>query len=139
MQYLFFVSREPWASFNSIYAYVRTRGKIDELVALYSSEENMKKVERMLTVLFRSYGNELKLRKVRIPEDGVEDMGKMLESIVHEGDVVDITGARKLMILSLLRLRGVKVVYLFLQDMRFSSLPFMMRPLNFQRLEEVDL
>ena len=140
MKYVFFVSREPWASFNSIYAYLKMGdGKIGEFVALYSSEENMKRVERMLTILHKSLGRELKLKKIRISEDSVEDMGKILESVVSEGDTVDITGARKLMILSLFRLRGVRVVYLFLQDMRFASQPFMMRPLNLQRLEVVEL
>ena len=140
MRYIFFVTREPWASFNSVYAYIRTKDRIpDEYVALYSDEDSMKNVSNMLNIMYNALGKKLKIEKVRIPDASVEDLAKILENLIEEGDIVDITGARKLMILSLLGIRGIIVVYLYLQDMRFSSLPFMARPLSIQQLVEVEI
>ncbi|GEM_PF-2557933 len=140
MRYIFFVSREPWASFNSIYAYARLKKeKPSEMVALYSSEENMSRVCKMLQILYDNLGWELKIKKIKIGDSNIEALRKIMMNIISEGDIVDITGARKLMILSLLGIRGIRVIYLHLQDMRFSSRPFMMRPLNLQELMEVNL
>ncbi len=139
MRYILFVSREPWASFNSIYAYVKSKEDFSsDLIAFYDNEENMRKVENMLRILYRAYGKELKMEKIKIP-DNVEDMKKIIEEHVKKGDTVDITGARKFSILSLLGVKNVTIVYLYLQDMQFSSLPFMMRPYNLQRLMEVNI
>ncbi len=138
MRYIFFVTREPWASFNSVYAYIRIKDRMpDEYVALYSDEESMKNVGNMLEIMYNALGKKLKMEKVRIPDASVEDLAKILGNLIAEGDIVDITGARKLMILSLLGIRGITVVYLYLQDMQFSALPFMARPLSVQRLVEV--
>ncbi len=139
MKYIFFVSREPWASFNSLYAYVKSKGVFpSQLMALYNNEENMKKVDNMLKILYSGYGKNLELKKIKIPDD-VEDMRKIILEHVEENDIVDITGARKFSILSLLGMKNVHVIYLYLQDMQFSSLPFMMRPYNLQKLMEVDI
>ncbi len=140
MKYIFFVSREPWSSFNSIYAYLKTKKKHpDEFLALYSDQKNMKTVERMLKVLHNTMKITLNLKKIKIPEDRLEEMESIITKEVREEDVIDITGARKLMILSLLKISGVKVnvVYLYLKDMRFSSLPYMARPIQSQELLEV--
>ncbi len=138
VNYIFFVSREIWPAFNSIYAYAVLKKTFPEnLIALYIDEENMRVVERMLHALYEENGRILNLKKVRIQGDYREAVKAVLEDVVREGDVIDITGARKIMILSLLSLHGVRVVYLLLRDMTFSGTPFMMRPLSVQSLEEV--
>ncbi len=139
MQYIFFVSKEPWSSFNSIYAYVRLRGHFPKtLIAFYSDEKSMKLIEDMLSILYENYDKKYDLKKVRLPEN-FEDMIKIIESYVQKGDLVDITGARKFTILSLMHLHGINIVYLQLKDMRFSTSPFMMRPLSLQTLMEVKI
>ena len=64
-------------------------------------------------------------------------MRKMIGDMIEKGDIIDITGARKMMILSLMGIKNVDIVYLFLRDMRFSNTPFMMRPISIQNLMEV--
>ena len=93
------------------------------------------RLERMIKILYNK--KDVKIRKIRIEED-IEDMKKMLENLIEDGDTIDITGARKSMILGLIDVRGVKIIYLLLKDMRFSSYPFMMRPLSLQMLMEVE-
>jgi len=93
-------------------------------------------LEKMIKILYQVNRKEVEIRSIRI-EENIEDMKKILENIVEEGDVIDITGARKSMILGLMDVKGIKIIYLLLKDMRFSSYPFTMRPLSLQRLMEV--
>jgi len=139
MKYLFFVSREIWSSFNSIYAFLKIRHEYPtEFVAIYTDESKMRIVERMLLSLYTNVGRDLKMRKIKIGDGSVDEYRRVIEDVVDEGDIVDITGARKIMILSLTGIKGIRITYLYLADMRFSSLPFMMRPLTIQNLEVVE-
>jgi len=136
VKYITFLSREIWPSFNSIYAYTKIRGRYPkEIVIFYSTLDMALRLERMIKILYNK--KDVKIRKIRIEED-IEDMKKMLENLIEDGDTIDITGARKSMILGLIDVRGVKIIYLLLKDMRFSSYPFMMRPLSLQMLMEVE-
>ncbi len=139
MKYIFFATREVWPAFNSIYAYIKLKGKYpSKFVALYTDENVMRAVEKKLEVIYRTLGREFSLTKLRVSED-YETVMSTLQDIIAEGDIVDITGARKGMILGLLGIKNVKVVYLRLDDMRFANKPFMMRPLSIQSLSEVEL
>lgn len=140
MKYVFFVTRDPWASFNSIYAYTKIKGEYpSEFLSFYTNSKNMELVEKMLSKLYDEINKNLNMKKVKIDSESLEDYRRIIESDIESGDVVDITGARKIMILAVSGLKDVRIVYLYLKDMRFSSLPFMMRPLNIQSFEEVEV
>ena len=139
MKYVFFVTRDPWSSFNSIYAYTKIKGNYpSEFLVFYTDDKNMAQVERMLYRIYGEMKKEAEIRKVKIESEDLEDFKKRMEEI-EPGDIVDITGARKIMILAVSSLKNVRIVYLYLRDMRFSSLPFMMRPLAVQSFEEVEV
>ncbi|NPA75290.1 MAG: hypothetical protein GXO25_04325 [Euryarchaeota archaeon] len=140
MKYIFFVSREIWPAFNSIYAYVTLKREFpDRFVALYTKKENMYTLESMLMSLTAELGKNIPIDKIKLSTNSIEDVRKILEDVVESGDIVDITGARKMMILSLMSLSEIKVVYLLLRDMRYSGVPFMMRPLTVQEHMEVKI
>ena len=140
MNYVFFVTRDPWASFNSIYAYTKIRNSYpDNFLALYTDDENMSLVERMISRFYGEIGRDLEFKKRKIDSESMEDYRKVIEGEIQPGDIVDITGARKIMILAVSELKDVRIVYLYLKDMRFSSLPFMMRPLSVQSFAEVSV
>jgi len=84
-------------------------------------------------------GKNIPIDKIKLSTNSIEDVRKILEDVVESGDIVDITGARKMMILSLMSLSEIKVVYLLLRDMRYSGVPFMMRPLTVQEHMEVKI
>ncbi len=137
MKYIFFVSREIWPPFNSIYSYTKIKKEFPgEFLSFYTNEGNMKKVEKMLRILYEKNGKEIKIKKIKTIEN-VDSMRKMIGDMIEKGDIIDITGARKMMILSLMGIKNVDIVYLFLRDMRFSNTPFMMRPISIQNLMEV--
>jgi hypothetical protein len=138
VKYITFLSREVWPPFNSLYAYTRIRGKFPgEIVILHSGGGEIERLERMIEILYRANNREAKIRKIRIGDE-IGNMMEKLKTIVEEGDIVDITGARKSMIIGLMDIRGIKIIYLLLRDMRFSSYPFPMRPLSLQSLMEVE-
>jgi len=140
MKYVFFVTRDPWASFNSIYAYIKIKNvKPSKFLALYTDEKNMKSVHHMLSTLYEKIGKDFEMMKIKIDSDDIEEHRRILADHLEEGDIVDITGARKIMILALSGIKGVKIVYLYLRDMRFSSHPFMMRPMSVQSFAEVEV
>jgi hypothetical protein len=99
----------------------------------------MVRLESMLKCIIEEYHREIKIRKIRISSTSIESVKKTITSIAREGDIIDITGARKMMILSLMPLHGIRVTYLQLRDMRYSGAPFMMRPLGVQEHMEVRL
>ncbi len=138
MKYIILVSREVWPSFNSLYAYTKLRGIYPrEILILYSDPECASKLEEKIKILYRENDKNLSIRKMKI-DGNLEDMRRVAEGVVEEGDVIDITGARKSMLLAFLDVRNVHIVYLLLMDMRFSSMPFMMRPLSLQKIMEVE-
>ena len=140
MKYVFFVTRDPWSSFNSIYAYTKIKGKYpSEFLAFYTDDKNMAQVERMLSKVYGKMKKEAEIRKVKVESENLADFKKRVAEEIEPGDIVDITGARKIMILAVSSLKNVRIVYLYLRDMRFSSLPFMMRPLAVQSFEEVEV
>ncbi len=137
VKYLLFVSREIWPAFNSLYAYTKLKENFPrEIVLLYTDEDVAKSVEIKIKKLYEVNQKELVLRKRKIGSS-ISSTRKMLLDMVEDGDVVDITGARKTMILSLVGVENIKITYLFLQDMRFANYPFMKRPLSLQKLMEV--
>ncbi len=138
MKYIILVSREVWPSFNSLYAYTKLKGIYPkEILILYSDPQCAFQLEEKIGILYRENDRNLNVRKMKIDEN-LEEMRRIVEDVVEEGDVIDITGARKSMLLAFLDVRKVRIVYLFLGDMRFSSLPFMMRPISLQRIMEVE-
>ena len=140
MKYVFFVTRDPWASFNSIYAYTKIKGDYpSKFLTFYTNDENMELVEKMLSRYYSEINKNMKMKKMKIDSESMIYYRKIIESEIESGDVIDITGARKIMILALSGLKGVRIVYLYLKDMRFSSLPFIMRPLSVQSFEEVEV
>ena len=96
----------------------------------------MDEMEKRARMLYEVNGREVTFVKRKIGDE-ISTLRKILLDIVEEGDVIDITGARKAAILALMGVENVKIAYLMLRDMRFSSYPFMMRPLSLQRLMEV--
>ncbi len=137
MKYILLVSREMWPAFNSLYAYTKIKGVFPrEVVILYTDENIAREIESRIRMLYEINERELVLRKRKVSQS-ISIMRKVLMDILREGDVVDITGARKAMILALAGVENVKITYLFLQDMRFSEYPFMKRPLSLQKLMEV--
>ncbi len=137
MKYIFFVSREIWPPFNSIYSYTKIKKEFpSEFLSFYTNERNMRKVEKMIKILYEKNGKIAKIKKIKAMEN-VDLMRKVIRDMIEEKDIIDITGARKMMILSLIGIKNVNIVYLFLRDMRFSNTPFMMRPLTIQSLMEV--
>ncbi len=140
MKYVFFVSREIWPSFNSIYAYTAIKNFFPlEFLAIYTDDKNMRKVEKMLRALYAAHEKNFEIVKIRVRGNSVLHIEQVIQEHLSTGDVIDITGARKLMILSLLHLNNVKIVYLLLRDMRFSGKPFMMRPVSLQEMMEVSI
>ena len=93
-------------------------------------------MEKRIKMLYKVNVKEVVVVKRKIGEE-ISTLRKILLDIVEEGDVIDITGARKATILALMGVENVKITYLMLRDMRFSSYPFMMRPVSLQRLMEV--
>ncbi len=139
MKYILFVSREMWPPLNSLYAYSKIKGVFpSQVIILYTDEDVMRKIEDRIKRLYEIHGKILNLKKRKVSYE-VSSLRKILLDIIEDGDVIDITGARKAMILSLMGIENVKVTYLFLKDMRFSNYPFMMRPLSLQKLMEVSL
>ncbi len=137
MKYIIFVSREIWPAFNSIYAYTKLKGEFpSKIVLMYTEGEIARTLEKKIKVLYREHGRYLNIQKIKI-DNSIEKMNTVLKDIVEEGDILDITGARKSMLLALMDIKNVKIVYLMLRDMRFSKHPFMMRPLSLQEFSEV--
>ncbi len=137
MKYITFLSRDIWPAFNSIYAYTKIKGHFPKkIVLLYSQGDMVGDIEKRIRILYQVNGKEVTLIKRKIGEE-ITTLRKILLDIVEEGDVIDITGARKATILALMGVENVKITYLMLRDMSFSSYPFMMRPVSLQRLMEV--
>ncbi len=137
MKYITFVSREVWPAFNSLYAYTKLKGKFPENILIFYTDTDMgKKLRDKINVLYRENGKRADVQMVKI-NDSIEEMSKLMKELVSKGDIVDITGARKSMLLALMDIKKVLIVYLFLKDMRFSSYPFMMRPISLQIFSEV--
>lgn len=138
MKYITFVSREVWPAFNSIYAYTKLKNTFPpRILVFYTDAGTAEKLEEKIRVLYRENGKNASIQKVKI-DDSVEEMKEIIKSLVENGDTIDITGARKSMLLALMDIRNVEIVYLLLKDMRFSSYPFMMRPLSLQTFSEVE-
>ncbi len=138
MKYITFVSREVWPAFNSIYAYTKLKNAFPKKILIFHTDASMaEKLEEKIKVLYKENGKSVSIQRVKI-DDSVEEMKKIIKDLVENGDTIDITGARKSMLLALIDIRNVKIVYLLLKDMRFSGYPFMMRPLSLQEFSEVE-
>ena len=137
VKYILFVSREIWPPFNSLYAYIKIKKEFPrEVVLLYTDENIVQKIERKIKKLYQIHEKDIILRKRKINQE-ISFIRKILLDILEDGDIIDITGARKAMILALVGVENIRIVYLHLYDMRFSEYPFMMRPLSLQKLMEV--
>jgi len=138
MIYIAFLTRDPLTTFNSIYAYSKTKGFPKKILILYTDEDLLNKLLSPLKFLFEIYGKEVSISTRRI-EDDFSDIKEVFESI-DEDFIVDITGARKSQIIALMScLRRGKISYLKLEDMKYSHLPFMMRPMPAQKIMEVNI
>ena len=138
MIYIAFLTRDPLTTFNSIYAYTKTRGFPKKILILYTDEGLLNKLLSSLKLLFEIYGKDISISTRKIEND-FSDIKEVFESIKEEF-IVDITGARKSQIIALMSyLRRGKISYLKLEDMKYAHLPFMMRPMPVQRIMEVNL
>ena len=139
MKYIIFVSKDVWPAINSFCAYVKLRKRYPKnIVILYSHLKAGEILDKKIRIIYESLNKEASIESVKIEED-VENVKAIVKNVVENGDIIDITGARKSMILALMHLTNVKVVYLHLADMRFSEHLFLMRPMSLQRLMEVDI
>ncbi len=139
MKYIIFVSKDIWPAINSFCAYIKLKREYPkDIVILYSSLKEGESLGRKIKILYNALNKEAKIEKIKI-EENVDSVKNAIKDIVDEGDTIDITGARKSMILALMHLSNVKIVYLRLSDMRFSESAFLMRPMALQELMEVQI
>ncbi len=139
MKYIIFISKDIWPAINSFCSYTKLKREYPkDIVILYSSLTEGESLGKKIKILYDALNKEVKIEKIKI-EENVESVKNAIKDIVDEGDIIDITGARKSMILALMHLGNVKIVYLRLADMRFSERAFLMRPMALQKLMEVQI
>lgn len=136
MTYVCFVTRDPLTTFNSIYAYAKLRAFPQKILVFYTVERNLHRFISLINALYEAYNRDIEISTRKI-EDEFKDIGEEIKKI--KGDIlIDITGARKSHIIAIMStLRKGVIVYLRLEDMSFSKIPMMMRPLSLQKIIEV--
>ncbi len=139
MKYVIFVSKDIWPAINSFWAYIKLKRNYPKnIVILFSYLKAGELLDKKIRIIYEILNKEVSIKTLKIDEN-VEGMKNVIRDVVENGDVIDITGARKSMILALMHLSNVKIVYLHLRDMRFSERAFLMRPLALQDLMEVQI
>ncbi len=138
MKYIIFLSKDIWPAINSFCAYIKLKKEYPENILILYSSSNEEILEKRIKDIYRLISKNVQIRKIKIDEN-VDTLKNLIESIVDEGDIIDITGARKSMILAFMHLKNLKIVYLHLKDMRFSQRKFMMRPMALQKWVEVEI
>lgn len=138
---LTFIHRSPYATWNSLQAWIRQAGAAPDEVAILhlpavGNHASMVKegVERLL----RHYGAEPKVRLVPVPDNGLPAWSETISNIIaSDGDwTIDVTPARtipKLASMEALRASPeTAAVYLDVEGYRYEPKPFSWVPYNVQ-------
>ena len=136
MKYVLFLTRQALASYNSLHMWVRQHNiHPDEVFVLHTDDAPVKEFERIVKMIVPS----VSVKSIKISQENLDDVIKALQKVgVYEKDVVDITGARRHMVLALMGIK-CRVVFLHLRNYKYSNDPLLLRPPDAHRLLEVSL
>jgi hypothetical protein len=139
MKYVIICSKGVYPSVNSFWSYTFFKGKYpDEVLILYRDGDDAAPVERAVRTICEGHGRNVSVLRKKLRGRTREEIRKEVLSVAGGDDIVDITGATKYELLSLLG-TGLKAYYLHLEGGEFRDMLFLKKPLSLQRTLEVVL
>ncbi len=139
MRYVIICSKGVYPSVNSFWSYTFFNERYpDDVLILYRDADDAAAVERAVQTICREHGRDVSVLRRKLRGRTSEEIREEILSVAGGDDIVDVTGATKYELLSLLG-TGLKAYYLHLEGGEFRDVLFLKKPLSLQRTMEVVL